>query len=109
MLMFVKVRKATNLTSGSSAGTPSSVEPSRKPVDYWCTVMRRIYKPQGGTFRLKDTSHWQRGCDRTPARAGQDHELKFPILSDVALDKFFLPIAEPHIRSHFGLLGLFAV
>lgn len=37
------------------------------------------------------------------------YELKFPILSNVTLDKFFLPIAVPNIRRHFGWLGLLAV
>lgn len=58
-------------------------------------MMQRNYTPQRG--------------DRTPAKAGQDYELKYPILSYVTFDKFFLSIAESDIRSRFGLLGLFAV
>lgn len=58
---------------------------------------------------MKDTSHWQHGCDRTSARADQDYELKSSILSDVTFDKFFLTIAEAHIRRNLGMLGLFAV
>lgn len=73
------------------------------------SVIEYSLKPQGGAIQLKDTSHWQLGCDRTPARAGLGYELKFPILSDVTFDKFFFTIAGSHIRSHFGLLGLFTV
>ena len=69
----------------------------------------RLSRPQGGIPQSKDTSHWQHGCDKTPAEADHGHELKFPILSNVTFDKFFPSIAEPHIRCHFGLLGLFAV
>lgn len=72
-------------------------------------MMRRDYKPQGDTLLSKGTSYWQRGCDRTPAKAGQDYGLKYPILSYVTFDKFFLSIADSYIRIHFGLLGLFAV
>ena len=68
-----------------------------------------IPTPQGGIFLTKDTSPWQHGCGKTLAEASHGYILKFPILSDVPFDKFFLPIAEPHIRCHFGWLVLIAV
>lgn len=73
------------------------------------TTNNYSHRPQGGIPQQKDTSPWQHGCDKTPAEADHGHELKFPILSNVTLDKFFLPIAVPNIRRHFGWLGLLAV
>lgn len=58
---------------------------------------------------MKDTSSWRHGCDRTSAAADLGYELKSSILSDVTFDKFFLTIAEAHIRRYLGALGLFAV
>ena len=58
---------------------------------------------------MKDTSHWQRGCDKTPAEAGHGYTLKFPSLSNVALDKFLFAIANPYVRSHFDKSALLAV
>lgn len=58
---------------------------------------------------MKDTSHWQHGCDRTSVETDQSYELKSSILSNVTFNKFFLTIAEAHIRRYLGTLGLFAV
>lgn len=73
------------------------------------SVIGHPLKPQGGPLRLKDTSHWQLGCDRTPARAGLGYCLKSPVLSDISLDKLLFAIAYPNVGRDFDWLVLFVV